>query len=254
MPTATPRELVRRPERFVTLLITGWLAIGLVTAFLLPVALPGISTFMVRALGQIALTFVAVGIAGVLGWRMVEPNAGRVRQARLLILPTLIAALPLAAGVRIEHWGDAVLLIVMELVVGLSEELVFRGLILRALLPGGMLRAVLISSVLFGIAHLANVVYGAPVAVTLAQAVGTCAFGIGMAAITLRCGALWPVMLIHALSNAALRFSWFVPNPVPVPLMSAVVMTLLLGYGLFLLRGMPTHNAMSPACVEHFAR
>lgn len=242
MQTTLPQSSIQRSWEFTAALVIGWLVIGLTTALFLPVLLPGVDTPIVRALGQIALALAAVALVGRLGWRIVEPQAGRVNSARLLIPAVLIAALPLAAGLRIEQVGMALFLVVMELIVGLSEELVFRGMLLRTLLPRGTTRAVLVSSALFGLVHLANIVYGASVAVTLAQVVGAFVFGIGMAAIVLCGGALWPAILIHALANLALRFSWFVPQPVPAPLMSAVISTLLLGYGLFLLRGVSAHT------------
>jgi hypothetical protein len=231
--------IAERPWRFTATLCIGWLAIGLMTALALPHVFPSIDTTSVRALGQIALALVAALLAARGGWHVVEPQGGRVRAARLLIAPVLIAALPLAAGLRIESWSLVAFLVVMELVVGFSEELVFRGLMLRALLPGGATRAVLVSSALFGLVHLANIIYGVSVVVTLLQVLGAFVFGVGMAAIVLRGGALWPAMLIHALANAALRFSWLVPQPVPTPLMSALVSTLLLIYGVILLRRPP---------------
>lgn len=232
---ALKQLMSKRPWSFTSAITIGWVAIGLSTGALLPLALPGVDVSVVRAFGQIALALVAAALAVRIGWHAVEPHGGQVHNARLLVLPVLFAALPLAAGLRIESWSSFMFLVVMELVVGFSEELVFRGLILRALLPTGMTRAVLVSSALFGLVHLGNIVYGASVAVTLFQVVGVFAFGVGMAAIVLRTGALWPAMLIHALSNAALRFSYITPQRLPTPLMSAIVMTLMLIYGAALL-------------------
>ena len=246
----TKRLMTERPWVFTAAATIGWVAIGLTTGVVLPRALPGVDVSAVRALGQIALALVAAALAVRIGWRAVEPEEGRVQHARLLVLPILFAALPLGAGLRIEGWSSLAFLTAMELVVGFSEELVFRGFILRALLPGGMTRAVLASSALFGLVHLGNIVYGASVAVTLFQVVGVFAFGVGMAAIVLRTGALWPAMLIHALSNAALRFSYLTPQRLPTPLMSAIVMTLLLIYGAALLWRAPRAASVPVAPVE----
>ena len=250
---ASKRLMSERPWIFTAAIIIGWFAIGLGTGLLLPQALPGADISVVRALGQIALALVAAALAVGVGWRAVEPAGGRVRDARLLLLPVLFAALPLAAGLRIESWSSFAFLVVMELVVGFSEELVFRGFILRALLPSGMTRAVLVSAALFGLVHLGNIVYGASVAVTLFQVVGVFAFGVGMAAVVLRTGALWPVMLIHALSNAALRFSYITPQRLPTPLMSALVMTLMLLYGVALLWRAPRATSARAAAAERLS-
>ncbi|HNP70898.1 MAG TPA: CPBP family intramembrane metalloprotease [Kouleothrix sp.] len=250
MHSAIKRLMLERPMIFTAAITIGWLAIGLGSGLLLPWALPSIDVGAVRALGQIALALLAAALAVRIGWRSFEPAGGQVRNAGLLALPVLFAALPLAAGLRIESWGSFAFLVFMELVVGFSEELVFRGFILRALLPGGTTRAVLVSAALFGLVHLANVVYGASLVVTLFQVVGVCAFGIGMAAIVLRTGALWPAMLIHALSNSALRFSYITPRWLPTPLMSAIVMTLMLLYGAVLLWRRPRTPAVQAAPAE----
>lgn len=244
------RLMIQRPWVFTAAIIIGWLVIGLGSGVLLPLALPGIDVSYVRALGQIALALAAAALAVRIGWRAVEPEGGHVRDARLLVLPILFAALPLATGVRIESWPTFVFLTAMELVVGFSEELVFRGFILRALLPGGATRAVLVSSALFGLVHLGNIIYGASVVVTLLQVVGVFAFGVGMAAIVLRGGAFWPVILIHALSNAALRFSYITPQRLPTPLISAIVMTLMLIYGAVLLWRAPRPASARAATLE----
>jgi membrane protease YdiL (CAAX protease family) len=244
------RLMIARPWAFTTAITLGWLVIGLGSGVLLPLVLPGTDVSYVRAIGQIVLALLAAVVAVRIGWRTVEPEGGRVHDARLLVLPILFAALPLAAGLRIESWPMFLFLTAMELVVGFSEELVFRGFILRALLPGGTTRAVLVSSALFGLVHLGNIVYGASVVVTLSQVVGVFAFGVGMAAIVLRGKAFWPVILIHALANAALRFSYITPQHLPTPLMSAIVMTLMLIYGAVLLWRAPRPASARAATLE----
>lgn len=228
----------QRPWLFTTVVVGIWLAISIAIG-LLPLIVPSIDNTLIRAFGQIVLA-VAMGLIAVLvGWRRVEPQAGRVRSALVIVIALVIAALPFALGVRIEGIGWFVFIVVMELIVGFSEELAFRGLILYALLPKGRITALLVSSVLFGGVHLANILYGSAVGITLLQVLGASVFGFGLGAIVLRTGALWPVMLIHALANIALRFSWLTPAYMPVPLMSALVSTLLLLFGIVLLLRKP---------------
>ena len=91
------------------------------------------------------------------------------------------------------------------LAIGLTEELVFRGMITRMLFakygrnPVGVWISVLLSSLLFGLMHLTNAAGGAiDMGSVLVQAVGASALGICLAGIYLRTGSLWTVALLHA--------------------------------------------------------
>lgn len=90
------------------------------------------------------------------------------------------------------------------LAVGITEELVFRGLITRMLFekcgknPVGVWVGVLLSSLLFGVMHLGNAVGGAiDLGSVLVQVVGAAALGVCLSAIYLRTGSLWTVALLH---------------------------------------------------------
>ena len=88
--------------------------------------------------------------------------------------------------------------------VGLTEELIFRGLITRILYakygknPVGVWLSVLLSSLLFGLIHLSNAIGGVELGSVLIQVVGASALGICLSAIYLRTGSFWTVVLLHA--------------------------------------------------------
>jgi membrane protease YdiL (CAAX protease family) len=112
----------------------------------------------------------------------------------LLSLPPLIAAkVPLSL---------AVLAVVISLMVGFVEEGVFRGLIIRILLPKGILLAALLSSVIFAALHLLNLLSGLPLAYVVGQMI--IAFGLGLlfSAIRLRTGSIWPTLLLHGIFDS----------------------------------------------------
>jgi hypothetical protein len=58
---------------------------------------------------------------------------------------------------------------------------------------------------LFAAAHLTNMLFGQPPTNTVAQAVGTFCFGVGYAALRLRTAAVWPLMVLHFLTDLLLR-------------------------------------------------
>lgn len=79
----------------------------------------------------------------------------------------------------------------------------FRALILQALASCGIWRAASGSSIIFGLMHVLNLLYGADFLATLLQAAYAGAMGFGFAAVTLRTGPIWPLIVIHALIDFA---------------------------------------------------
>ena len=94
------------------------------------------------------------------------------------------------------------------LMVGLTEELLFRGLITRILYEKygktsiGLWFTVLFSSLLFGMIHLTNAA-AMPLGGVLIQMVGALVLGICLSAIFLRSGNLWTVALLHGFMDFA---------------------------------------------------
>ncbi|MBN1250214.1 MAG: CPBP family intramembrane metalloprotease [Anaerolineae bacterium] len=90
------------------------------------------------------------------------------------------------------------------------EEALFRGLILTAMVLAwgdthrGIAKAVVVSSLLFGATHLTNVLIR-PVGVVILQALLVSLPGIFYGALLLRGGSLWPGVVIHWISNAAIN-------------------------------------------------
>jgi hypothetical protein len=88
---------------------------------------------------------------------------------------------------------------VFALLVGFGEEGLLRGIALRALLPKGEILAAIVSSIIFGAAHLVNLLAGRDPASTVVQVVYATFIGIGFAGPRLYTGTIWPAVVIHAL-------------------------------------------------------
>jgi membrane protease YdiL (CAAX protease family) len=63
--------------------------------------------------------------------------------------------------------------------------------------------AIVVTSVLFGVTHLANVLAGATLLETVSQVAYSVAIGVAFAALVLRKGTIWPLVLAHAAVDAA---------------------------------------------------
>lgn len=163
-------------------------------------------------------------------------------------------------GKRIDaapDWHALLLAGVQAISVPLIEESVFRGLVLAILLnhlgvtQRGIVRAVLLSAVLFGLWH-ATVALSPNVAWQQAAAniVYACFAGVGFAAVVLRTRSIWLVMLGHALivfsnvlvsvliAGQAVSTNAIVPpeQASRTAILSVLITVPLLLYGLWLLR------------------
>nr|BFE60369.1 hypothetical protein GCM10020063_048950 [Dactylosporangium thailandense] len=181
----------------------------------------------------IVVLLLAAAVAVLLATTRVWRTTG-LREPRLLWLPALLAVLPLVDGVHLPGAGLLAVLVAGYAATGFVEEALFRGLIPGVLRPAGVWPSVLLSSLLFAAAHLPNMLFGQAPAITIAQAVGTFCFGVGYGALRLRTGALWPLMLLHFLTDLFLRV-----DALPAWAHWTVMVggdTALLVYGLYLLR------------------
>ncbi len=88
--------------------------------------------------------------------------------------------------------------------VGLSEELIFRGILLQGFRNTlSIWPAVLVTSVLFGAVHSLNVFVTGELFTSVVQSVAAFLSGLFFIALRLRTGSLWPPIIVHALWDFA---------------------------------------------------
>jgi len=91
---------------------------------------------------------------------------------------------------------------------GLIEEIVFRGIILYSSVrlwansKTGIWKCIIISSVIFGSAHLIHILLGKPIPQTFLLGVSTFLSGIYLAIFVLYYKSIWPVVVFHGFLNA----------------------------------------------------
>jgi membrane protease YdiL (CAAX protease family) len=189
------------PLRLAVLISIVDVVIVLAAAVVFRIAIPSMSP-LTSALVVTALLSVLVPLAvwKISGFREAGFTGPREwRNLHLLLVPALLAVVPVLAGFRPV---DALAtLIVGYALTGFMEEALWRGLVLRVLRPIGPLAAALYGSMLFGAAHLVNVMFRDSVALVAAQAFGAACFGVGYAAVAMRIGTIWPLMVLHTLTD-----------------------------------------------------
>ncbi len=226
-----------RPVAGSVILWGAWLAFVTLGALILAALVPDLAGYGTGVSASLVLVLVAVVlVAGLLAafrwWRMAGfVGLSKWRNLHLLWLPVLTLPLPLLGGLRPLEPAVLGSLIVGYVATGFVEEGLYRGAILGLLRPSGIWRAVLISSLLFGLAHLGNIALRGNPGLIALQVLGSATGGIGLAALRLRTRTIWPLIAIHALNDLFLQM-----GTLPVPLVDAAHDIILLAYGIYLLR------------------
>ncbi|MBK5108141.1 MAG: CPBP family intramembrane metalloprotease [Anaerolineales bacterium] len=103
--------------------------------------------------------------------------------------------------------GAAQPVIFRQAIVGIVEEILFRGVILYVLVrvwgdsKRGLFLAVLVSALLFGSMHLLQAFAGRSIGVALIASLESTISGIWLGAFVILWGTIWPAAVIHAGSN-----------------------------------------------------
>ena len=128
------------------------------------------------------------------------------------------------------------------LCVGFLEEVIFRGLLFKAIARDNIKSAVIISSVTFGIGHIINLVNGSGMNLVnnLCQIVFAVAVGFLLVTIFYRGGSLIPCILVHSAINTLGTFANDAGLTVQMQLLHIAALILITAaYTLILMRTLP---------------
>lgn len=157
----------------------------------------GSASLLLSLMAAILLT--RLGWWKAVGFR--SPN--QLRDLWYFALPLLPAVITLLIGVEVTSLVLLTKFFVITLLIGFAEETIFRGLMLKALKAQGFWRAAIITALLFGLSHALNGLAGKSMAETGSQIFYAVAFGFTFAALVLKKGILWPLVIVHFLIDFA---------------------------------------------------
>ena len=153
-------------------------------------------------IAQLLLCVYAIVLLTAVGsWREMGLMHAPTWRECLLFLPLLIAPVLIlfSSGIHLTEPVQIGLAFLFTLAIGFSEEVAFRGIVLRLFLPRGALPAALIGSAIFGLLHLGNIFAGQSIALTIVQIFFAALGGFGLAAPYIKTNALWPLIIVHML-------------------------------------------------------
>lgn len=160
----------------------------------------------------------------------------------LYYLPlVIIASTAFWGGFKVQYgFSDALMYVISMLCVGFLEEVIFRGLLFRAMEKDNLKKAVIVSALTFGIGHIVNLFNGSgrDLMSSLIQVVFAVFVGFVLVLIFHYGGSLIPCIVFHSANNA---FKIFEADQIMDPKMEMVVNLILIfavlgGYLLYLIR------------------
>ncbi|MDQ3911611.1 MAG: CPBP family intramembrane metalloprotease [Actinomycetota bacterium] len=187
---------------------------------------------------QALAILLAVLLITALGWwhRIGFNRPSQWRNLRLLLFPLLVGALSFLGGLEVTAPALFFPTLLGLLLAVFSEEVLYRGILWRVLVPTGVVGAVILTSLLYGTLYLVKLGSARPwpEAVYL-TVLATCA-GFTYAALRWRTASIWPVLALHFVLKLFGEIS--TPESVPSLVLLLVFASTLgfIGYGLFLLR------------------
>jgi membrane protease YdiL (CAAX protease family) len=224
----------RHPFRFSFLLILLLVlvqAAGVVVGRRVGLPASGVGAFTEFVLALILVSLVS----GLRWWSDIGFRKPKQPADLLVFLPAL--ALPignLTFGVAVTQLSALLSVATLAIASGFVEEVIFRGLILRAFAPSGQWKALFTSTVLFGFVHAFNVFAGHDPVYAALQVGYALAIGFGFGAMALKSRLLWPLALVHGLGNFIALINDGQVGPYLFVIL-ALYIALFVGYGLYLM-------------------
>ncbi|MFB3895760.1 MAG: lysostaphin resistance A-like protein [bacterium] len=114
-----------------------------------------------------------------------------------LILPTILFVLLI--GPKLNQPIFLFCSLWLSVFIGFSEESLFRGIILHSLKRYGAIISVLVSSFLFSLMHITNLMAGFPLNYIYIQLYVALSLGVLFGALRIRTGTIWIVIILHSL-------------------------------------------------------
>ena len=158
-------------------------------------------------LGLVAISAALLAVIRLLG---IQKELGMTRwlqngRALLWLLPMWVLSTGnLWGGVSVRYDAiTSVMAVLSFLLVGVAEEIIFRGFLFNGMRKTGRLTvAIIVSAITFGMGHMVNLLTGHATAETLVQMIFAVAWGFLFTFAYLKGGSLLPCIAIHGLIDA----------------------------------------------------
>ena len=184
----------------------------------------------------ITLTYFGIRYGSLSGVGFRKPKQGSARKLLYFIPLFVVALLHFVTGLSLSRGvGLIVAYLYFSLSVGVAEEIYFRGIICNMWLEKGLMKAMLVSSILFGLCHLLNLVTGSNLSKTIPQICFALAYGLVFAMIFYVGKSVIVCMLLHAFHDLCSFISGSGTKQLNI-ILGAVQFMILVAYFIYLYR------------------
>lgn len=133
-----------------------------------------------------------------------------------IVLTVVFASLVLVEGSQADQLPIIIKLFLFCIMVGIFEETLFRGTLFHGLSRHlSPFWAMILSSVLFGLFHMQNIMVGQEIGATMFQSLNAFALGIVFCAVMLQTNSIWWAIALHTVWNAFLFISAYILQKQP---------------------------------------
>lgn len=163
----------------------------------------GLPDLVIRTSAMGVIAIVSLIFIWQIGWWKDAGLVNTTQNVYALAVPLILTFFPLVFfGTYTMEPQRVNIFLLAVLFTGISEEAVFRGLFIRAFLPHGKLKAVLIPAILFGAAHIVQSLGGGmSLEDNLVQILNAFLYGVMLGAVRLRVNNIWPLIILHTVHD-----------------------------------------------------
>lgn len=145
----------------------------------------------------------------------------------------IIMSVNLWSGVNLSNPIITVIFHILSMIcIGFLEEIIFRGFLFKMMEKDNVNRAIIVSSLTFGIGHIINLLNGAELIPTLIQVCCAVAIGYLFVIIFQKGKSLWPCIIAHIVINSSSIFS--VENEISLYISSIILIIISVLYSIYL--------------------
>lgn len=154
----------------------------------------------------------------------------------LYFIPLLIiGTVNIWNGFNINNTPKEILFYILTMInVGFIEEIIFRGFLFKMIEKDNLNKAIIISSLTFGIGHIVNLLNGASLIPTLFQICYAISLGYLFVTIFIKSKSLLPCIITHSLINSLAIFN--VQNELSTYLIPVILIIISLNYSFYIKR------------------
>lgn len=165
-----------------------------------------IQSVIVNTIMSIIIIFLIIAIKRVKFYGLTK--AERTKQLLYFIPLIIISLFGLRNGININNSTNEIIFHILTMInIGFLEEIIFRGFLFKMMEKDNAKRAIIVSSITFGIGHIVNLLNGADLIPTLLQVCYAIAIGYMLVMVFYKSNSIIPCIIFHSVFNSLSIFN-----------------------------------------------